>query len=88
MVQLLRTYNYLQNIFLHTCVKKEPQILIDTTALLNKVTEINNKFSPFPAGTLLVSWDVISMYPCNDNKVGLAACKEALDRREHTSLGM
>ena len=41
--------------FLHPCVKKEPQILIDTTALLNKVTEINNKFSPFPAGTLLVS---------------------------------
>ena len=71
---------------LHSCVKKEPQILIDTTALLNKVTEINNKFSPFPAGTLLVSLDVISMYPSIDNKVGLAACKEALDRREHTSL--
>ena len=65
--------------FLHPCVKKEPQILIDTTALLNKVTEINNKFSPFPAGTLLVSWDVISIYPSIDNKVGLAACKETLD---------
>ena len=39
---------------LHPCIKKEPQILIDTTALLNKVTEINYKFSPFPAGTLLV----------------------------------
>ena len=25
------------------------------------------------------------MYPSIDNKVGLAACKEALDRREHTS---
>ena len=71
--------------FLHPCIKKEPPILIDTTALLNKVTEINNKFSSFPAGTLLVSWDVISMYPSIDNKVGLAACKEALDRREHTS---
>ena len=71
--------------FLHPCVKKEPEKLIDTTALLNKVTEINNKFSPFPASTLLVSWDVISMYPSIDNKVGLAACKEALDRREHTS---
>ena len=71
--------------FLHPCVKKEPQILIDTTALLNEVTEINNKFSPFPAGTLLVSWDVISMYPSIDNKVGLAACNKTLDRREHTS---
>ena len=71
--------------FLHLCIKKEPQILIDTTALLNKVTEINNKFSPFPAGTLLVSWDVISVNPSIDNKVGLATCKEALDCREHTS---
>ena len=69
MVQLLRTYHYLQNIFLHPCVKKEPQILIDTTALLNKVTEINKKFFPFPAGTLLVSWDVTFMYPSIDNKV-------------------
>ena len=47
--------------------------------------DINNKFSPFPAGTLLVSWDVISIYPCTDNGVCLAACKEALDRREKLS---
>ena len=78
-LSLLREY------FLHPCVKKEPQILIDMRALLNKVIEINNKFSPFPAGTLLVSLVVISMYPSIDNKVGLAACKEALDHREHTS---
>ena len=71
--------------FLHPCVKKEPQILIDMTSLLNKVIEINNKFSPFPAGTLLVSWDVISVCPSIDNEVGLAACKEALDHREHRS---
>ena len=71
--------------FLCPCVKKEPQILINTTALLNKVIEINNKFSPFPAGTLLISWDVICMNLSIDNEVGLAACKEALDRREHTS---
>ena len=72
--------------FLHPCIKKEPQILIDMTALLTKVTEINNKFSPYPADTLLVSWNVISMYPSIDNKVGLAACKEALNGREHTFL--
>ena len=71
--------------FLHPYVKKEPQIPINTTALLNKVTEINNKFSPFPAGTLLLSWAVISMYPSVNNEVGSAACKEALDRRERTS---
>ena len=45
--------------FLHPCVKKEPQILIDRTALLNKIADINNKFSPFPVGALLVLWDVI-----------------------------
>ena len=68
--------------FLHPCVKKEPHVLIDKTAMLNKIFDINYKFSRFPAGTLLVSWDVISMYPSIDIEVGLAACKEALDRRE------
>ena len=47
--------------FLHHCVKKEPLILIDRTALLNKIADINNKFSPFPTGPLLVSGDVA---PC------------------------
>ena len=71
--------------FLHSCIKKELQILIDTTALLKKVEDINCCFSPFPAGTVLASWDVISMYPSIDNKVGLDACKAALDHREKLS---
>ena len=33
-------------------------------------------------GILLVSWDVISMYPSIDNEVGLGTCKAALDRRD------
>ena len=53
--------------------------------MLNKIADINNKFSPFLAGALLVSWDVISMYPSIDNKAGLAACKEPLDSREKLS---
>ena len=37
-------------------------------------------------GTLLVSWDVISVYPSIDNEVGLGACKAALlDRRDKLS---
>ena len=71
--------------FLHPSIKKEPQILIDTTALLKKVEDINHWFLPFPAGSLLVSWDVISMYSSIDNKVGLGACKAALDHREKLS---
>ena len=42
-------------------------------------------FSPFPAGTLSVSWDVISMYPSIDNEVELGSCKAALDRRDKLS---
>ena len=71
--------------FLHPCEEKEPQIPIDTTALLSRITDINNKFSPFSAGSLLFSWDVISMYLSIDNEVGLAARKEALERREKLS---
>ena len=33
--------------FLHPCVKKVPQILIDTTALLKKVKDINRRFRHF-----------------------------------------
>ena len=67
--------------FLYPCARKEPQILLDTTALLNKIDDINHKFAPFPEGTLLVSWDVISMYPSINNEMGISACKRALDKR-------
>ena len=47
--------------------------------------DTNHQFLPFPAGLILVSWDVISMYPSIDNKVGIGACKAALDNREKLS---
>ena len=49
--------------------------------MLNKIEEINHKLAPFPEGTLLVSWDVISMYPSINNEMGISACKRALDER-------
>ena len=64
------------------CLKKEPQILIDTMALLNKI-QVDNRFAPFPQGTLLVSLDVIAMYPSIDNEAGLSAWKKALDSRSN-----
>ena len=67
--------------FLHPCVKKVPQILKDTTALLKKVKDINRRFRHI----LLISWDVISIYPSIDNKIGLGACKAVLDRRDKLS---
>ena len=51
-----------------------------------KVKDINRRFSLFPAGTLLVSCDVISMYPSIDNEVWSGACKAALDCRDKLSL--
>ena len=50
-------------------------------SLLNIIEEINND-GPFPAGTLLVSWDVVSMFPNIDNNLDLTAVKNALDTRE------
>ena len=49
--------------------------------VVNTIPPPYRRFSPFPAGTLLVSWDVISMYPSIDNEVGLSSCKAALNRR-------
>ena len=67
--------------FLYPCVRKEPQILLDTTALLNTIENINRKFGPFPEGTLLVSWNAISRYPNINNEMGISARKKALDKR-------
>ena len=67
--------------FLYPCVRKESQILLDTTALLNKIEDINHKFAPFLEGTLLVSWDLISMYPRINNEMGISASKRALGKR-------
>ena len=40
-----------------------------------------NKSGPFREGTLLVSWDIVSMFPNIDNNLGLTAVKKALDAR-------
>ena len=75
---------YLQNIFYILELRRatDPRRYYSS---FKKVENINRRFSPFPAGTLLVSWDVISMYPSTDNKVGLSSCKAALNRREKLS---
>jgi hypothetical protein len=36
---------------------------------------------PFPEGTILVSWDVIGMFPNIDNNLGIAAITKALNNR-------
>ena len=57
-----------------------PAFVKDTTDLLNKV-QLLNESGPFPRGTLLVSWDVVAMFPNIDNNLGITAVKKALDSR-------
>ena len=67
--------------YLQPLARKLPSFIKDTTDLLSRIEEINNS-GPFPEGTLLVSWDVVSMFPNIDNNLGLTAVKNALDARE------
>ena len=67
--------------YLQPLARKLPSFIKDTTDLLNRIEVINNS-GPFPEGTLLVSWDVVSMFPNIDNNLGLTAVKNALDARE------
>ena len=68
--------------YLQPLARKLPSFIKDTTDLLNKLEDLN-KSGPFPTGTLLVSWDAVSMFPSIDNKVGLTAvtCRKVLNTR-------
>ena len=66
--------------YLQPLARKLPSFIKDTTDLLNRIEELN-KTGPFPEGTLLVSWDVVSMFPNIDNNLGLTAVRKALDSR-------
>ena len=52
----------------------------DSTDLINKIQALNAK-GPLPVGSLLVSWDVVSMFPNIDNNLGITAVRKALDSR-------
>ena len=58
--------------------QKLPSFFKDTTHLLQKFEDIN-KHGPFPEGTLLVSWDVVSIFPNIDNNLGIKAITDALN---------
>ena len=68
--------------YLQPLARKQPSFIKDTTDLLNRIQKLNEQ-GPFPEGTLLVSWDVVSMFPNIDNELGLAAVSRALDTTEH-----
>ena len=57
-----------------------PSFVKDTTHLLQKIEDLN-KMGPFPKESLLVSWDVVAMFPNIDNHLGINAITEALNSR-------
>ena len=48
-----------------------PSFIKDTTHLINNLEALNQQ-EPFPPNTLLVSWDVVAMFPNIDNTLGLS----------------
>ena len=50
--------------------RKQPSFIKDTTNMLNKIQKLNEQCL-FPEGTLLVSWDIVSMFPNINNELGL-----------------
>ena len=67
--------------YLQPLAQKLPSFIKDTTDL-NKIEHLNTSV-PFPTSTLLVSWDMVSMFPNIDNKLGLFASRKALNAREN-----
>ena len=59
-----------------------PSFLKDTTDLINKINDLNSR-GPLPEGTILVSWDVVAMFPNIDNDLGVKAVRKALDSRKN-----
>ena len=68
--------------YLQPLAQKLPSFIKDTTDLLNKIEHLNTS-GPFPTGTLLVSWDMVSMFPNINNKLGLYVFRKALNAREN-----
>jgi len=60
--------------------QKLPTFVKDTTHLLQKIEDLN-RHGPLPEGTLLVSWDDVSMFPNIDNKLGIKAVTDASNSR-------
>ena len=67
--------------YLKPSAQKLPSFVKDTTDLINKIQNLNTEKGPLPTGRLLVSWDVVAMFPNIDNNLGISAVRMALDSR-------
>ena len=67
-------------LYLKPLFQNLPSFIKDSTDLINKIQALNAK-GPFPVGSLLVYWDVVSMFPNTDNTLGITAVRKVLDSR-------
>ena len=68
--------------YLTPLAKKLPSFIQDSTDFLNKLLELDYKPTE---STLLVSFDVVNMFPNIDNNLGIKAVKKALNSRKDKS---
>ncbi|XP_068704908.1 uncharacterized protein [Montipora foliosa] len=66
--------------YLKPLAQNLPSFVKDTTHFLQKIEELN-KMGPFSEDSLLVSWDVVAMFPNIDNNLRINAVIEALEAR-------
>lgn len=60
--------------------EKIPTRIKDTQHLLKIIDELNSK--ELPSDAILVSFDIVNMFPSIDNKMGISAVQKALETRE------
>ena len=70
---------------LKTLMKKLPDRLEDTSHFLQKLIEYNNTSATQEDNPkmILCPWDIEAMYPNITNDLGLTACRELLNKRDH-----
>ena len=66
--------------YLKPLAQNLPSFVKDTTHFLQKIEDLN-KTGPFPEGSLLVSWDVVAMFPNIDNNLEINAITDTLNSR-------
>ena len=72
----------LTEFYLKPLAQNLPSFVKDTSDLINKIQALNAEKGPLPPGSLLVSWDVVAMFPNIDNNLGISAVRKALDSRK------
>lgn len=71
----------LTEFYLKPLAQNLPSFVKDTTDLISKIQILNSEKGPLPPGCLLVSWDVVAIFPNIDNNLGISAVRKALDSR-------